>query len=129
MFFRIQDTSRFSSALSRIENTTEETIIIRKSEFDKCVAKLIRDEINGSKHRCILSYSKSLATCLLKYNKYTDNELHICQDAPHCVEYLTPKGNKKVKRYDDEEFQTYKKEARKLDYIEWRIKDLEREGK
>ena len=42
---------------------------------------------------------------------------------------VVEKANKKVKRYDGEDFETYKKEARKLDYIEWKIKDLEREGK
>lgn len=42
---------------------------------------------------------------------------------------VVEKANKKVKRYDTEDFQMYKKEARKLDYIKWKIKQLESEGK
>lgn len=99
MLFRIQDVSGFSAASSRIENSNGEKEIIKKAEFDRYIAKLIREEINGAKHRRIFSYSKSLATCLLKYNKYTDNELHICQDVPHCVEYFSSKGHRKIKRY------------------------------
>lgn len=42
---------------------------------------------------------------------------------------VVEKANKKVKRYDGEEWETYKKEVRKLDYIEWKIRDLGKEGK
>lgn len=49
----------------------------------------------------MLSYSKSLATCLLKYNKYIDNELHICmiQGCKDYILYISPKGNIKCKLY------------------------------
>ena len=42
---------------------------------------------------------------------------------------VVEKANQKVKRYDTEDFQIYKKEVRKLDYIGWKIKQLESEEK
>lgn len=45
--------------------------------LDTYIAEEIRKEVNGATNRNVLSYSKSLAVCLLKYNPYADNELHI----------------------------------------------------
>lgn len=88
MFFRIQDISDFSS----FSRNSKEDYSTKKGEIDKKIAELIRYEVNGSKKRTILSYSKSLATCLLKYNEYTDNELHICLDPVNIIEYVSETG-------------------------------------
>lgn len=76
--------------------------LIDKKNIDEYIAKMIRDEINGSKGRQILSYSKSLATCLLKYNKSENNVLHICMTNGdfNYIKYISPKGKNKVRKYD-----------------------------
>ncbi len=76
MLFRIEDVSGFNDNL-RKQDENFESKLLEKSKVDKYIAINIQKEINGSKDRKVLSYSKSLATCLFKYNKYTDNELHI----------------------------------------------------
>ena len=96
MLFRIEDVSGFSLASLRSEY---DSCYIKKGEVDKKIATFIRDEVNGSKDRRILSYSKSLAACLLKYNKFTDNELHICFDNINFIQYASPKGYHKIKDY------------------------------
>lgn len=96
MLFRIEDVSGFSSASLRSEY---DSCYIKKGEVDEKIATFIRDEVNGSKDRRILSYSKSLAACLLKYNKFTDNELHICFDNINFIQYASPKGYHKIKDY------------------------------
>lgn len=75
--------------------------VIDKYDIDEYIAEKIRYEINGSKNRQILSYSKSLATCLLKYNKFEDNVLHICRANSDCnyINYISPKG-KKFREYN-----------------------------
>ena len=88
MLFRIEDISGFNPKL-RTYNTDEfTTLSVNKEDIDKYLALKIREEINGSKCRELLSYSKSLATCILKYNKYTDNELHIC-NVNGCIDYIS----------------------------------------
>lgn len=53
--------------------------------IDVYIAESIRNQVNGSNSRDILSYSKSLGTCLFKYNDYCDNELHIyCNPSMTC---------------------------------------------
>lgn len=78
MLFRIEDISGFGANLRTYNVEDFSKPIIEKTQIDNYIANLIRDEINGAQGRKILSYSKSLATCLLKYNNFTDNELHIC---------------------------------------------------
>lgn len=53
-------------------------IPIQAQELDSYIAEEIKKEVNGSKQRKLLSYSKSLGICLLKYVDYCiDKELHI----------------------------------------------------
>ena len=51
---------------------------INSNEIDQYIAEEIRKQVNGCKNRNLLSYSKSLGVCLLKYNRIGDDELHIC---------------------------------------------------
>lgn len=101
MLFRIEDISGFNPNL-RIYDVDESTKpLVDKTRIDEYIALKIREEVNGAKSRELLSYSKSLATCILKYNKYTDNELHICiiNDIKDYILYISPDGNEKWKPY------------------------------
>lgn len=80
ILFRIEDVSGFDSNLRLYNPDIYNSISIDGAQFDKTIATMIRNEVNGAKSRNLHSYSKSLATCLLKYNKYTDNELHVFID-------------------------------------------------
>jgi len=77
MIFRIED-NESSDGVHRIYRLEDEDLpIINKNELDIFIANEIRKEVNGAKDRRVLSYSKSLGVCLLKYNKNADNEIHI----------------------------------------------------
>lgn len=101
MLFRIEDISGFNPILRDYDCNNITPISLDKAEVDEIIAKMIRDEVNGSNNRILLSYSKSLATCLLKYNKFADNELHIYNDgyARNLIRYIPHKGHDKTKRY------------------------------
>jgi|GEM_PF-6122264 len=101
MLFRIEDISGFDSKLRTYDVEEFITPLVDKELVDKYIALKIREEINGSKSRDVLSYSKSLATCILKYNKYTDNELHICiiNGWKDYISYISPKDNERWKLY------------------------------
>lgn len=80
VYFRIEDVEN-SMGISRDYQIKEEDLpVIHKKEVEHYIAEEIRKQVNGSKNRRLLSYSKSLGVCLLKYNGYCDNELHICDD-------------------------------------------------
>lgn len=97
MLFRIEDISGFGDN-PREYNTEEQTpICVNKAEIDNFIAQKIREEINNSKNRELLSYSKSLATCILKYNTFADNELHIY--IPRCIDYICYISNKNNIKY------------------------------
>ncbi len=88
ILFRIEDISGVTPN-SREYNIDEFTnYLIDKSKVDEYIAGEIRKEINGSKDRKLLSYSKSLATCILKYNIYTDDELHIYNTNTNILNYI-----------------------------------------
>lgn len=57
------------------------------SEIEAYIAAEIRKEVNGANNRHLLSYSKSLGICLLKYNKYADNEIHL--NGEFVFDYIT----------------------------------------
>lgn len=101
MLFRIEDISGIDPKLRTYDVGEFTAPIVEKNQVDKYIALKIREEINGSKSRELLSYSKSLATCILKYNKYTDNELHICSNngRKDYISYISPNGNEKWKFY------------------------------
>lgn len=100
MLFRIEDISGFDTKTRTYNIEEHVSPFLSKEEVDSYIARKIREEINGSKNRSILSYSKSLATCILKYNKFTDNELHIYSpEFINKISYKTSKNNEKQKSY------------------------------
>jgi len=102
MLFRIEDISGFDPNLRKYDvDEYTASLMVDKTQIDDHIASKIREEINGSKNRALLSYSKSLATCILKYNKFTDNELHICDinNRIDYIKYVSLKGNERCKRY------------------------------
>ena len=80
MFFRIEDVEGFDPHIRAYDKNDFQSFCIDNSEIHKQIANMIRNEVNGAKSRIIHSYSKSLAVCLFKYNKFSDNELHIFFD-------------------------------------------------
>lgn len=94
MLFRIEDISGLDPNLRKYNVNEFVCPIINKVQIDNYIAQKIREEVNGSKNRELLSYSRSLATCILKYNKYTDNELHICftNGLDDYITYISPEG-------------------------------------
>lgn len=104
MLFRIEDISGFEPQ-SRTYDLNECNVpIIEKGKIDQYISGKIRAEINNSQTRDLLSYSKSLATCLLKYNNFTDNELHIYDTSEYdYFVYLSSKGKPKCKNYSIED--------------------------
>jgi len=60
---------------------------LKVAELEGYLAKEIGKEVNNANNRELLSYSKSLGVCLLKYNKYTDNELRINKFDTHDFVY------------------------------------------
>lgn len=77
MLFRIEDVQSEEGRCRRYALSEEELPHMRLSELEGYIANEVRKEINGSSDRKLLSYSRSLGVCLLKYNEYTDNELHL----------------------------------------------------
>jgi hypothetical protein len=77
LFFRIEDVSGFDPNYREYDPANFNYIQVDKEDVDSYIATEIRKQINCSNTREVLSYSKSLATCLLKYNNFADNELHI----------------------------------------------------
>lgn len=101
MLFRIEDTENTEGFHRQYELPEEELPRMRLSELDEYIAGEVRKEINNSNDRKLLSYSKSLGVCLLKYNNYTDNELHISHITPNQLFYYDcKKEQSKVIWYD-----------------------------
>lgn len=80
MLFRIEDINNYDGNHRTYNIPTGELQKI-DNNIEYYIANEIRKEINNSKSRRLLSYSKSLGICMLKYNIFGDNELHIT-DAP-----------------------------------------------
>ena len=94
MLFRIEDVQGYQPNLRTYDPSEFVAPIIDKSEVDSFIAQEIRKQLNVHKTRGMWSYSKSLAACLLKYNKFTDNELHIFFNADiDYIAYVSHKGN------------------------------------
>lgn len=97
MLFRIEEVSEEKTRMYH----QNDGIFIKKQDVDKYIAEKIRQEVNGSNDRDLLSYSKSLAVCLFKFNKFTDNDLHIYDVVGlNEIYYISHKNNKKYRRYD-----------------------------
>lgn len=80
MLFRIEDTQNSAANHRRYSLSIEQLPSIRLGDLDVYIANEVRKEINNTNNRKLLSYSKSLGVCLLKYNRFADNELHIVAD-------------------------------------------------
>lgn len=80
MLFRIEDTENPDGHLREYKIPIADLPRLKMMELENYLAVEIRKEINNTHDRKLLSYSKSLGVCLLKYNKFTDNELHINTD-------------------------------------------------
>lgn len=101
MLFRIEDTENIGGCHRRYTIPFDELPKMRMSELEKFLASEVRNEINNSNTRRLLSYSKSLGVCLLKYNQYTDNALHISRVPQNCLWYYDcKKQQQQVISYD-----------------------------
>ncbi len=83
LLFRIDTSSGFND--NPRQYGFQETEPINWSEIERFIAEEIAKEINGSNKRRLISYSKSLGVCLLKYNKYLDNGLHFLNIPSHTL--------------------------------------------
>lgn len=77
MLFRIEDSENLYGNHREYSIPEDKLPKLKLVELENHLATEIRKEVNNANDRKLLSYSKSLGICLLKYNKYTDNELHI----------------------------------------------------
>lgn len=103
VYFRIEDKASNTGVCREYQIQYEKLPIVNKQDIEYYIADEIRKEVNGSQNRRLLSYSKSLGVCLLKYNEHVDNELHICCVDNYCYEnsihYITSKEIFKYKYY------------------------------
>lgn len=79
MLFRIDTSSGFNNHNRQYSFSDSEPVILKGGEIEGFIAGEIAKEINGSNDRRLISYSKSLGVCLLKYNNYLDNGLHFAE--------------------------------------------------
>lgn len=100
LLFRIEDTFYQDRAHNAIDSNPL-SICMNKTRIDTEIAEMIRKAVNGAKDRRLLSYSRSLGVCLLKYNKYADNALLFFDELGELdsIHYISHKGNKKRKYY------------------------------
>lgn len=93
MLFRIENNQEQGGdgKIREYELSFRELPRMKVKDMEKYIAEEIRKEINGSNNRNLLSYSKSLGVCLMKYNKFSINELHINKDndnyIDNCITY------------------------------------------
>ena len=103
IYFRIEDRANSLGIQRKYQIPVEELPIIDKQEVEDYIAEEIRKEVNGSRDRGLLSYSKSLGVCLLKHNECTDNELHICRVNEfwyeNSIQYITSYNEFRSKYY------------------------------
>lgn len=99
MLFRIEDTENLQGCHRKYTLSLEDLPQMKMSEVHEYIAKEVRKEINNQKERKLLSYSKSLGICLLKYNKYTDNELHLSNSDVDFIHYYDLKKQKEKIEY------------------------------
>lgn len=101
LLFRIEDTENEQGCHRQYTLPYDALPKLRMSELDAYIANEVRKEINNTKDRRLLSYSKSLGVCLLKYNKFIDNELHISDIPLNYIKYFDCKQKKiKKEKYD-----------------------------
>ena len=79
MLFRIDTSSGFNNHNRQYSFFDSVPVILKGGEIEGFIAGEIAKEINGTNDRRLISYSKSLGVCLLKYNNYLDNGLHFAE--------------------------------------------------
>ena len=103
IYFRIEDIANCTGIQRNYKLEIEDLPVVNKQDVEYYIAEEIRKEVNGSKDRKLLSYSKSLGVCLLKYNEFVDNELHICNENSmwyeNTIRYITPNQHFRQKFY------------------------------
>lgn len=101
MLFRIEDIENSDDGHHReYEIQFENLPRLKMVDLENYLAEEIRKEINNTHDRKLLSYSKSLGVCLLKYNKFTDNELHINRDTIYnCIYFYDLKNQNMVPEF------------------------------
>lgn len=87
MLFRIEDSENEDGVHREYSILPQDFPTMPMSEIEAYIADEIRKEVNGANNRRLLSYSKSLGICLLKYNKYADNEIHL--NGESVFDYIT----------------------------------------
>ncbi|MBD5472678.1 MAG: hypothetical protein HDR20_07220 [Lachnospiraceae bacterium] len=99
IYFRIEDIASGTGMQRNYKIEVEDLPVMNKQNVEYYIAEEIRKEVNGSKDRNLLSYSRFLGVCLLKYNEYVDNELHICYENSmfyeNTIRYITPRHFKR----------------------------------
>ena len=98
MLFRIENVNDVDANLRTYCPEDFLCVSVDKAVIDEFIASMIRQEINGAKNRSIWSYSKSLAACILKYNKNADNELHIFDEGINLDSILYVDSDGKLQR-------------------------------
>ncbi len=103
VYFRIEDIANCEGIQRNYQIEKDKLPIMNKQNVEYYIAEEIRKEVNGAKDRKLLSYSKSLGVCLLKYNAFLDNELHICNVHDmwyeNSIYYFSPNQHIKHKFY------------------------------
>lgn len=87
MLFRIEDSENEDGVHREYAVMPQNLPVMPMFQLESYISDEIRKEINGAKDRRLLSYSKSLGICLLKYNKYADNEIHLNDES--MFDYIT----------------------------------------
>ena len=87
MLFRIEDSENEDGVHREYSILPQDLPTMPMSEIEVYIADEIRKEVNGANNRRLLSYSKSLGICLLKYIKYADNEIHL--NGESVFDYIT----------------------------------------
>lgn len=99
MLFRVENNQENGGdgKIRNYELSRSELPKMKMKDMEKYIAEEIRKEINGSGNRTLLSYSKSLGVCLIKYNVFSINELHINIDNnnyfKNCITYCFKKDS------------------------------------
>ena len=122
-FFRVEKADK--DMINRKYHCTRKKTLpkIKIKDIDSYIADQIRQEVNDCSTRSVLSYSRSLATCLFKYDSEYDTVLHIyetfrsdCNFWGHCsmkhacngktpiieneLQFIDSQGQLKVIHYD-----------------------------
>lgn len=97
MLFRIEDSENWKGKQRQYIIPLENLPRMKIMDLEQYLAEEIRKEVNNSTNRNLLSYSKLLGVCLLKYNEFTDNELHINITNPRNYVYFYMQDTMKSK--------------------------------